>query len=146
MAMNHINTNMALWGATSAPPQYAGTRYETYLREIAYGGPNPPNSNILNGLAETGRRICSPHQSILPKRRVVVAAGIDCTANPINGAETNVPVEEFFELFLTEPVGDDGLSPPTMDLWVEIIGSAGGDGFSAAGAGGIFRDVGQLYR
>jgi hypothetical protein len=126
---------------------YAGTRYELYNQEIQFGDSGSlPANNILNRTWETGRHQCSPHQSIRPERRVVIAAGIDCAANPINGAKKNVPVEEFFEMFLTEPVGDDGLSPPTLDLMVEIIGSAGGDGYGAAGAGGIFRDVVQLYR
>jgi hypothetical protein len=131
----------------SVNPKYAGTRYETYLREIQYGDSGVlPNYEILNGLAETGRPSCSPYQSIHPERRVVIAAGIDCIANPISGAQTGVPVEEFFELFLTEPVGTDGGSPAKLGLWVEIIGSAGDDGYSAAGAGGLFRDVVQLYR
>jgi Flp pilus assembly protein TadG len=130
----------------------SGTRYELYLREIAYGNSGAlPGGDILSGLSETGRPQCSSNMSSRPERRVIIAAGIDCAAlaaagNPINGKETNVPVEEYFELFLTEPVGDDGASPPTLDLWVEILGSAGGDGYGSAGTGGIFRDVVQLYR
>jgi hypothetical protein len=82
--------------------------------------------------------------SAKPERRVLVAAGIDCAANNINGARDDVPVEEFFELFLTHPVGEDGTN--NFDIWVEVLGSAGGDGYSSAGPGGIFRDVVQLYR
>lgn len=127
-------------------PKYAGTRYETYLREIAYGD-SVAGGAILSGQGwETGRPQCSSNMSARPERRVVIAAGIDCVTNPVNGNEVGVPVEEFFEVFLTEPVGDDGNSPPTLDLWVEVIGSAGGDGYSSAGPGGIFRDVVQLYR
>jgi hypothetical protein len=75
-----------------------------------------------------------------------VAAAIDCNAYPLGGAAEDVPVEEFVKLFLTEPVGDDGLSPPTLDIWAEVIGSAGGDGSGNGDDGGIFRDVVQLYR
>ncbi|MDE0589522.1 pilus assembly protein [Halocynthiibacter sp. C4] len=138
--VDYVNTN---YGGVDPHPS-ATTRYEYYLAEI---GPNPASTaDILSGLSETGRPQCSNHQSNDPKRRVVIAAGIDCTANPINGAETGVPVEDFYEVFLTEPVGDDGLSPPTLDLWVEVIGSVGPGGAGTGGSGGIFRDVVQLYR
>ena len=146
IAMNHGGVDGHLTSQV-VPTQYPGTRYETYLREIAYGDSNSGNNfNILNGMAETGRPSCSSNMSPDPKRRVVIAAGVDCIANPIAGQTNDVQVEEFFELFMTEPVGDDGLSPPTVDFWLEIIGSAGGDGYSAAGAGGLFRDIVQLYR
>jgi hypothetical protein len=78
--------------------------------------------------------------------RLVIAAAIDCVANPINGAATNVPVAEFVELFMTNPVGTGAGSPPSFDLWVEVIGSAGVEGYGSAGTGGVFRDVVQLYR
>jgi hypothetical protein len=42
-------------------------------------------------------------------------------------------------------VGDDGASPPTLDIWGEVVGSAGG-GAGGTGDAGIFRDVVQLYR
>lgn len=125
------------------PHSAANTRYEYYLSEIA-GAPSS-TSDILVGLAETGRPICSNNQSNNPERRVVIAAGIDCVANAINGAKTDVPVEEFYRMFLTEPVGDDGTSPPTVDIWVEVIGSAG-TGTGSSSTGGVFRDVVQLYR
>ncbi len=128
---------------------YAGqpslTRYAYYKAEIAAAGGGASRTGILTGRAETGRPMCSPNQSLDPDRRTVIAAAVDCDANPINGRATGVPVEEFFKLFLTEPVGDDGLSPPTLDLWAEVIGSAGGNGGSGGGAG-IIHDVVQLYR
>jgi hypothetical protein len=150
---NHGNANGSLDAgedshltAFSVDPKYAGTRYETYLREIGYGD-SVAGGYILSGQGwETGRPQCSANMSTRPERRVVIAAGVDCVANPINGNEVGVPVEEFFEIFLTEPVGDDGGNPPTLDLWGEVLGSAGGDGYSSAGPGGIFRDVVQLYR
>lgn len=132
---------------------FAGTRYGMYLREIAYGNTNPhsaPNANsILDPtLSETGRPICSNQMSTNPARRVVNAAGIDCTQNPVSGRTTGVPVTKFVSLFLTEPVGDDGASPPSFDIHGEIVGfpDVAGAGSGGNGFGGIFRDVVQLYR
>lgn len=138
--IDYVNIN---YGGVDPHPG-AGTRYQYYLDEIAAAGGPGSSTEILSGLSETGRPECSSNQSNDPDRRVVIAAGIDCATYGINGAATNVPVEEFFKIFLTEPVGDDGSSPPTVDIWGEIIGSAGGGG--AGGSGGVFRDVVQLYR
>ncbi len=123
---------------------YAGTRYGQYLNEIAYGNNGP----IIQapGKEENGYKMCATVPPTGPERRVIIAAAIDCQANPINGKETGVPVEKFYEMFITEPIGNNGASPPTLDIYVEVIGEAGGDGYGSAGPGGIFRDVVQLYR
>ena len=133
------------YGSTPPTVPAGATRYAYYLAEIAKAGGAASTTPILTGRAETGRAICAPAASPDPERRVVIAAGIDCTAHPISGKTSNVPVEEFFRLFLTEPVGQDGSSPPKVDLWVEVIGSAGGNG-GAGGTGGIVHDVVQLFR
>ncbi len=142
----YVTTN---YGGTDPHPG-AATRYEYYLAEIAAAGGGASTTSILTGRAETGRPHCSSNQSIDPDRRVVVAAAVNCDPNQggtqINGQTNNVPVEEFFRMFLTEPVGTDGLSPPTLDLWVEVVGSAGGAGSGSGGSGGVFHDVVQLYR
>jgi hypothetical protein len=57
-----------------------------------------------------------------------------------------VPVDEFVQLFMTNPVGTGSGSPQSFDFWVEVIGSAGVAGLGSAGTGGVFRDVIQLYR
>lgn len=129
------------------PAAYAGTRYGVYLAEIENAKTaGLPGGAILSGRDETGIAQCSANVSTNPKRRVVIAAAIDCTAHPVAGSTTNVPVEEFVELFMTEPVGSGVGSPPSFDLWVEVIGSVGVSGYGAAGNGGVFRDVVQLYR
>ena len=88
--------------------------------------------------------MCSNQQSPEPERRVLIAAGIDCVANPVAGAATDVPVKEFFKIFLTEPAGTNGATPPNFTIWGEIVGSAGGSGGGIAGES--FHDVVQLYR
>ena len=77
---------------------------------------------------------------------MIIAAAIDCAANGLGGAATDVPVQQFVKIFLTEPVGDDGTSPPTLDIWGEVIGSAENGGAGSGGTGGVFHDVVRLYR
>lgn len=127
---NYIATNYG-----SAPawfPANPQTRYEVYLAEIAASG----GGNILTGRSETGRAICSSFPSSDPERRVLIAAGIDCAANAINGAKNNVPVDKWVKVFLTEPADRN-----TKDLFVEVLGTAQGNG-----QGGVIHDVVQLYR
>ena len=145
---NYIATNYGGVDPFGINPA-TNTRYDLYKAEISNPqGSTPPgggDAGILpDGLAESGLPQCSSATPAGPERRLVIAAAIDCTANPINGSEVGVPVSEFVEIFLTEPVGDDGNSPPTIDIWGEVIGKvAEGTG---AGSTGIFRDVVQLYR
>lgn len=107
------------------------TRYEVYLAEIANA---TAARAALTEPADFEARCGRP--SAEPERRVIIAAGIDCTANPVSGNTTNVPVQEFVRLFLTEP-GE----PSSQDVFVEVLGSAEGQG-----AGGVIHDVVQLYR
>ena len=144
----------------------ASTRYEMYLAEISdyrdamdaaqSGGGNTSNIGMVprfeaDGTTqqrETGLPRCSGAAPASASRRVMILAGIDCDANPINGAEVGVPVHEFYEVFLTEPVrqSDHSSSQPSFDMMAEVIGSAGGFGAGAAKDAGIFHDVVQLYR
>ena len=129
------------YGATGRFPT-AATRYAYYKAEIAAAGGGASTTRILPGpRPETGRPQCTNQQSSDPDRRVVIAAGIDCAANPINGRATNVPVNEFIRLFLTEPVA--AASGNSFDIYVEVVGTAESNG---GGTGGIFHDVVQLYR
>lgn len=130
------------YGGTDPHPT-ALTRYDYYKAEIAAHGGGGASTSILTAREETGRPMCSNNQSPDPDRRVVIAAGIDCTANPINGRAIGVPVNEFVRLFLTEPVAADPVSPSLIDLWVEVVGTAQSNG---AGTTGVFHDVVQLYR
>ena len=118
------------------PHSAAVTRYQYYLAEIARAG----SGNILTGRAETGLKTCSGAPAASPDRRIITVAGIDCEENAIRGAANNVPVREFFKIFLTEPVDADN------NIWGEVVGSASEIGTGAVGTGGIVRDVVQLYR
>jgi Flp pilus assembly protein TadG len=124
----------------------AGSRWEYYLAEIAAAGGTTSSSPILTGLSETGRPSCSADQSPDPERRVVIAAGVDCTTNPVSGRTLGIPVQEYFRLFLTEPVGADSGPNPNFDIWVEVVGPAEIGGGGAGVFDGIFRNSVQLYR
>lgn len=123
------------------------TRWAFYRAEIdAHGGPGSRTA-ILDAISpyrETGRAQCSASQSSDYERRVVIAAGINCDpangGTEIKGDSDNVPVEEFYNIFLTEPVGTTG---STLSIYGEIIGIAGGAGSTDDGT---FHDVVQLYR
>jgi Flp pilus assembly protein TadG len=138
---NYVTKN---YGAGVADPHStATTRYQYYKAEVAAAGGGASTTAILPaGRAESGRPQCTNKQSSDPDRRVVIAAGIDCSANPINGRTTGVPVNEFVRLFLTQPVADG--TGNSFDIYVEVVGSAETGGGS--GSGGIFHDVVQLYR
>ncbi len=131
------------YGATD-PHSGASTRYEYYLAEIAAAGGGGSTTPILTGRSETGRRMCSINQSADPERRVMIIAGIDCAASPVQGSSTGVPVHQFVRMFITEPVVDNGQTNG-LDIYAEIIDSAGGPG-SGSTTGGVFHDVVQLYR
>ena len=137
IAANHNSTSpLSNPSATAMTGLLAGSRWEMYNAEIdaASGGPILPA-----GKAETGRPFCAPAPSPDPLRRVIVAGGIDCSANPINGTASGVQIEEFYEIFLTEPVSDGGSSLfSDLHIWGEVIGSAG----TAA----VVHDVVQLHR
>ncbi|MCB2114790.1 MAG: Tad domain-containing protein [Rhodobacteraceae bacterium] len=131
------------YGGTDPHPS-ATTRYQYYLAEIAAAGGLASSNPILTGRSETGRPMCAPAAHPDPERRVIIAAGIDCGANPISGSTTAVPVHQFVKMFITEPVVANGTTNG-LDIYAEIIGSAGGNGGSG-GSAGVIHDVVQLYR
>lgn len=133
----------------------ATTRWEYYNAEIAAAA----GGNILTGRAESGRPRCNtklPADIDGASRRLFIVAGIDCIGNNIRGAAEDVPVEEFVEVFLLQPVGEgtevtfieEGVtkSASNFDLWVEIVGSAGGGAGASEAPTGIFRELVELYR
>jgi Flp pilus assembly protein TadG len=117
----------------------ATTRYQMYRNEIDNSG----SGDILNtaaGLEESGRASCASSMSPNPDRRVLVAAAVDCSTLPPGNA-SNVPVIDFYRIFLTNIAG----APDPADVWVEVI-----DHIDPLGAGaptsGFVHDFVQLYR
>lgn len=112
----------------------ATSRYQMYLNEIANSG----TGDILTGLEETGRATCSSNASTDPDRRVLVAAAVDCNTLPPGNA-SNVPVMDFYRIFMTNIAGE----PDQTDVWVEVIEPIDVNG---GGATGFIHDFVQLYR
>lgn len=140
------------WLDANAANASSPTRYEVYRAEAALSGDiltgdASGNGHDGNPIAESGRPICNTQPNPLADytRRIIVAAGVDCGANNISGAASNVPVEDFVKIFLTEPASNDGTGN-TFSIWGEVVGTAGGDGSGAIDDVAIFRDVVQLYR
>lgn len=141
LTKNHDGVDPTTSDGFSVGHPLRGTRYEMFRAEIAAagGGAILPAGRAETGLAQCSQVPASPD----PDRRVVIAAAIDCDANPISGRETGVPVQEFVRLFMTEPVGNSGTN--SVDIYVEVLGSAGGGG-GGGGNNGSFHEVVQLYR
>ncbi|QJF51798.1 Tad domain-containing protein [Roseobacter ponti] len=135
------------------------SRYDIYKEEIRQAtlvdvDGNVTYRDIFENRDETGSAQCSAPSNVIPfdpdnqasiDRRLFVAAAIDCDANPISGAQKNVPVKEFVKIFLTQPVGESTTNPPNFEFYVEVVGSAGGLG-KGSQVNGAFNDVVQLYR
>jgi hypothetical protein len=84
--------------------------------------------------------MCSSNMSSNPERRVLVAAAVDCSALPPGNA-SNVPVIDFYRIFLTNIAG----APGPTDVFVEVIEHV--DPFSGGAPGsGFAHDFVQLYR
>jgi hypothetical protein len=127
-----------------APSKTVKTRFEYYKSEVAKAN----GGAILAGRSEDGLSQCSPpaNRSEDINRRVFIAAGIDCTGVSFGGADTNVAVEKYYEVFLLQPVGGGNGNTAGFDLFVEVIGEAGGDGAGNSQELSIFRNVVELYR
>jgi hypothetical protein len=140
----YVQSNYINFGAAN-PVGGATSRYSVYLNEITN---TPASEDILPPLHdETGRNMCAATRSSDPERRVITAAAIDCSTLPPGNA-SDVPVLDFYRIFITNPAGFDPTAPGYSDnvsLWVEVIEHIdpfGGGSLSK----GFVRDFVQLYR
>jgi Flp pilus assembly protein TadG len=155
-------TNTALNPLPSNP-----TRYEVYSWEIAHRGETVGGKTILgstgrgsgvgsgaNQLLDYDAAVCSsgegygtgvvPGGSNIDRRRISIAV-VNCVANGVNGNATDVPVQQWVDVFLVEP-SVNRVRTSAGDIYVEVIGN------SMAGAAGgtagqvVRRDVPYLIR
>ncbi|MGI9388753.1 MAG: TadE/TadG family type IV pilus assembly protein [Boseongicola sp.] len=83
--------------------------------------------------------------SLDPRRRVVVAAIVDCTAQQVKGNTKDVLATYFVESFISTPVKGDPSDKKKFDMWIEPIGPALNSGQSTV-QNGTFRNLVQIYR
>jgi len=136
-------------GTTTPNPAYA-SRYNVYQWEIAHRdtvvdgvtvlGPRNPGASG-NTLVAYGKPQCSPSQgygagqvpdATTPDRRRISVAVVNCLDNDVKGNSTNVPVEEWIDVFLVEPSLNRARTSDG-DLYAEVIDGAvsGGNGPTA---------------
>ncbi len=146
------------------------SRYEVYDWEVANRGtvvdgvtvldPNPSGASGNTKVAY-GLPVCSNAQSppngpgqvpggSTPDRRRISVAVINCTAESVNGAETNLPVVKWIDVFLVEPSlarGNPGSTYYTHQgqLYAEIIGETQ-TGAGATAGQVVRRDVPYLVK
>lgn len=131
------------------------TRYQVYQWELAHAGQviggrvilNPAGRSVGANLTAYGAAVCSP-PGITPAgtavdRRRITAAVINCTANGVNGNSTNVPVEKWIDLFLTEPSVNRARTSAS-DVYAEVIGETLSGQAGATNAQVVRRDVPYL--
>ena len=83
--------------------------------------------------------------SLDPRRRVVVAAVVDCTAQEVKGNTKDVLATYFVETFISTPVKGDPNDQKKFDMWIEVVGPPLNSGASTV-QNGIFRNLVQIYR
>ncbi len=106
------------------PPGYSSmTRYQVYRYEIEHAPPD-----VANTPQESGSPTCSastPISSFSRDRRVLPVAIVNCLEHQSVLLDSNrdVPVEDFAEVFLTEPAGNNQWWGGSQnDLYIEMIG------------------------
>jgi Flp pilus assembly protein TadG len=105
------------------PPGYGTmTRYQVYRYELEN---TPPG--LVNTAEESGAPMCSsstPISDAANDRRVLPVAIVNCIENQalLGGNAQDVPVEEYVDVFLTEPVGNTAWWNASVDdIFVEVI-------------------------
>lgn len=129
------------------------SRYDVYMWEMR----NPattidtPRTVAGTSLKSYSSPVCrgsvTPSATVPDRRRISVAV-INCNAQNLNGAETNVQVRKWVDVFLVEPAIARGNGPTQRstngDIYVEVIGvtATGGSADNAV----TRRDVPYLIR
>ena len=146
---NYINVN---YGGTDPHPT-AETRFQFYLAEIEAmantggGGGGLLGGGLLGGGGVVGGLLggllgptCTSQVSADPARRVIVTAVVDCNQLSAGVSISDLPIQEYAELFLTNPTGLDG----TNTVSVEVLGRLSDDPEENV-TNSFVRDVIRLY-
>jgi Flp pilus assembly protein TadG len=142
------------------------SRYNVYKWEIANRGTSVDGvvvlgSRVVSGngasaFTSYGQPVCSqaqtpsygsgqvPGGSTTDRRRISVAV-VNCLANGVNGNSTNVPVQDWIEIFLVEPSINRGTVTNGGDVYAEVISKTQAGAGSTAGQV-VRRDVPYLVK
>ncbi len=132
-------------GQATLPLDFNGTtRYDLYRYEI-----DKPDMTDKSGITggngdkgENGAPTCSaatPVNNPIRDRRVLIVAVMNCIEHGVAGNSPDVPVIDFMEVFLTEPIGAEASNED--DIWGEVQGvvNPGADD-------GVLHEFPVLYR
>ena len=137
----NYNWDSSQWVAGTLLDPTAGrvTRYDVYQWEM--NNPAVPGSidtpkNVTGGYRSYSSPVCrgsiTPNPPTVPDRRRISVAVVNCNAQDLRGAETDVQVRKWIDVFLVEPAIARGNGPGQRstngDIYVEVIGvtSSGG--------------------
>lgn len=110
--------------ARKAAPNNLPSRYQVYRWEIDTGSIPGAISYGTSSTPEEGTPTChaSGANTSEVDRRVLYAAVLNCEAvdasHGLNGSKTNLPIETFVKVFVTEPIGKG----QDNTIWGEIVG------------------------
>ncbi|MFL6726987.1 MAG: pilus assembly protein TadG-related protein [Sphingomicrobium sp.] len=157
-------TNTGLSTSVAVTAANYASRYNVYVWEIANRGttkdgvvvlgPRVVSGNGASAFTSYSGPVCSASQGYgsgqipgpsLPDRRRISAAVVNCTANNVNGSSTNVPVQDWIELFLVEPSINRGSATNAGDVYAEVISETRAGAGTTAGQV-IRRDVPYLVK
>ncbi len=130
-------------GDATAPPGPGATRFEVYQWELSNPG-NRHARGVGGGKTHYQGNICSGGVTPSgPDRRITAMAIINCTEYGVNGHSTNVPVEEWADVFFVEPSVDRDRTSGA-EIYIEIIGKTHTTGSGGTGGQLVRRDTPYL--
>ena len=137
----NYNWDHSQWVAQTLLDPTAGqvTRYDVYQWEMnnpTILGSIDTQKSVSGGYTSYSSPVCrgsiTPNPPTIPDRRRISVAVVNCNAQDLHGAETNVQVRKWVDVFLVEPAIARGNGPTQRstngDIYVEVISvtSSGG--------------------
>ena len=129
--------------------------WDDYWPNSTPGGVNPiiPPDHYTGAIVDNGLPQCNIDPTATSDRRVIIAAGINCDPNGdgeyddyTGTVPADVPVEEYYRVFILAPARDIPGPEGRSELHVEIIESIGGEAGASVVDNGIFRETVQLFK
>jgi Flp pilus assembly protein TadG len=104
------------------------TRYQVYQWEMQHAAARLHTNVSVGSFKASSQPVCAT-PGITPgatqvDRRVLTVAVVNCTAEGVRGRTTDVQVQKWIDIFLTEPSLARSVGTPTenSDVYVEVIG------------------------